>query len=178
MSSVMCNWVLVDEQWRCDKCETVVPAKDGDDIPISLCPASAKSAGLQYRDAEKLLPTSESARKSAEIAHRSLILEGPGTELKKILSLIGIKTTKNCACESRASLMNIWGADICESRIGTIVQWLREEASTRGLPFFEPAARIVVKRAISNSRRRMKKKCQTTTDSPSTARSGSGGTAS
>jgi hypothetical protein len=52
---------------------------------------------------------------------------GTGTELKKILTKIGIKATPNCSCNTRAKIMDEKGADWCENNIDTIVGWLREE---------------------------------------------------
>jgi hypothetical protein len=45
------------------------------------------------------------------------------------------------------------GCDWCARNIDTIVGWLREEASRRGARvFFEPAARMLVRRAIAKAR--------------------------
>ncbi|GIW60111.1 MAG: hypothetical protein KatS3mg087_1177 [Patescibacteria group bacterium] len=52
--------------------------------------------------------------------------EGPGTELKKILSSIGINPTESCDCNAKARQMDIWGVEGCEENFDTIVQWLRE----------------------------------------------------
>lgn len=81
---------------------------------------------------------------------------GPGTELKKLLSKIGITSTPTCSCNARAKKMDEWGPDECEKRIDEIVGWLKEEADKRGLPFIEMAGRILVRRAISNSRKNSK----------------------
>lgn len=80
---------------------------------------------------------------------------GPGTELKKLLKKIGIVASDNCACNQRAKIMDQWGPDICEQRIDEIVGWLREEANKRGLPFIDYAGRILVKKAISNARKKI-----------------------
>jgi hypothetical protein len=45
------------------------------------------------------------------------------------------------------------GCDWCEANIPTIVGWLREEATKRGLPFVDLAGTVLVRRAISNARR-------------------------
>jgi hypothetical protein len=42
----------------------------------------------------------------------------------------------------------------CEANMAEIVGWLREEAAARGLPFFDAAGRLLVRRAIANARRR------------------------
>jgi hypothetical protein len=78
---------------------------------------------------------------------------GPGTELKKLLSSVGITATPNCSCNARAADMDRNGIEWCESNIGTIVGWLREEAEKRGLPFLDAAGRMLVRRAIRNARR-------------------------
>jgi hypothetical protein len=78
---------------------------------------------------------------------------GPGSELKKLLSRAGITATPNCSCNTRAAVMDRQGCDWCEQNIDTVVGWLREEATKRGLPFLDVAGRLLVKRAIRNARR-------------------------
>jgi hypothetical protein len=81
------------------------------------------------------------------------VANGPGTELKKILALVGIVATDSCPCNSRAAEMDSQGVQWCEDNIDTIVGWLREEAAARGLPFFDIAGRLLVRRAIQNARK-------------------------
>lgn len=81
---------------------------------------------------------------------------GPGTELKKLLSKIGIKASPNCSCNKRAALMDTNGIEWCENNIDTIVGWLKEEATKRKLPFIDMAGRILVKKAISNAKKNAK----------------------
>jgi len=76
-----------------------------------------------------------------------------GTELKNLLGRFGIQAEGGCACESRANEMDRNGCDWCEANIPTIVGWLREEATKRGLPFVDVAGTVLVRRAISNARR-------------------------
>lgn len=78
---------------------------------------------------------------------------GVGTELKKLLSKIGIKATPNCSCNKRAELMDTHGIEWCENNIDTIVGWLREEATKRQLPFVDVAGKLLVKRAIRNAKK-------------------------
>jgi hypothetical protein len=78
---------------------------------------------------------------------------GPGTELKKLLSLVGITATPNCSCNARAAKMDQEGVEWCEAHLDEIVGWLREEATKRGLPFVDMAGRVLVRRAISNARK-------------------------
>lgn len=78
---------------------------------------------------------------------------GPGTELKKLLATVGIKPTPTCSCTARAREMDARGCDWCEENIDMIVGWLREEATSRKLPFVDAAGRLLVRRAIRNARK-------------------------
>ena len=79
---------------------------------------------------------------------------GPGTELKKILSnVFGITSTPDCACNARADEMDRMGSDWCAANIDTIVGWLREQATARGLPFIDAAGKMLIRRAIRNARK-------------------------
>jgi hypothetical protein len=81
---------------------------------------------------------------------------GPGVELKKLLTKIGITATPNCSCNARARRMDEEEArepGWCEAHLDEIVGWLREEATKRGLPFLDVAGRVLVRRAIANAKR-------------------------
>jgi hypothetical protein len=78
---------------------------------------------------------------------------GPGTELKKLLAMVGITAKPNCSCNAKARMMDANGCDWCEANLDEIVGWLREEATKRGLPFLDAAGRVLVRRAISNARK-------------------------
>jgi len=77
-----------------------------------------------------------------------------GTELKALLKFLGFTSTPTCPCNARAAEMDQQGCDWCEGNIDTIVGWLAEQAKLRGLPFLKSGAKIIVKRAISNARRK------------------------
>ena len=81
-------------------------------------------------------------------------MSGPGTELMQILHRIGFRVTPGCQCRQRAETMDQQGCDWCDANINTIVGWLREEATKRGLPFIDAAAAILVRRAIHLARRK------------------------
>jgi len=80
---------------------------------------------------------------------------GPGTELKILLAgwPLYITSTPDCSCNARAAEMDRQGVDWCEANIDTIVGWLREQATGRGLPFLDLAGRLLVRRAIRNARK-------------------------
>ena len=75
---------------------------------------------------------------------------GPGTELKKLLSWFAVDTP-TCECLSRARLMNTWGPQGCRDNMSTILVWLHEEALNRGLPFVKMVAQQLVLLAISRA---------------------------
>lgn len=79
---------------------------------------------------------------------------GPGTELHALLGRFGLTASGDCKCNSRAALMDANGCEWCEANIDEIVGWLRESAAERGLPFLDVAARLLVRRAIHNARRK------------------------
>jgi orotate phosphoribosyltransferase len=82
---------------------------------------------------------------------------GPGTELKRLLALVGIGEVDGCRCRSRAATLDRRGPDWCEANVDTIVGWLREEAGKRRvfgvrLPFSDLVARRLVGKAIRRAR--------------------------
>jgi hypothetical protein len=77
----------------------------------------------------------------------------PGTELKKLLAWFGIVANNGCKCNDMAAEIDRKGVEWCASNIDTIVGWLREQADSRGLPFIELAARLLIRRAIRNARK-------------------------
>lgn len=84
--------------------------------------------------------------------------EGVGTELKKLLSKIGIKATENCSCNHRAKLLDMNGIEWCENNMETIIGWLKEESERRNLPFIEYVAKTLIKRAIKNYKKQINNK--------------------
>lgn len=78
---------------------------------------------------------------------------GPGTELKALLSRIGITASPTCGCNAYAAQMDSWGPDGCQQRMPEILVRLEEQAAGRGLPFVRFVAEQVVKLAISRARK-------------------------
>ena len=91
------------------------------------------------------------------------MVRGPGTELHRLLGRFGIYMTKGCSCRGRMVQMNKWGPAGCTENIETIVEWLKEEAGNRGLPFFSMPARMLVRRAIANARKEASRGKESTT---------------
>lgn len=78
---------------------------------------------------------------------------GPGTILSQMLATIGIKSTPSCACRRHAIEMNEKGSDWCDQNMDQILGWLKEESTKRGLPFVQTAAKLMVSRAVSKSKK-------------------------
>lgn len=57
---------------------------------------------------------------------------GPGTQLKKLLTELGIKSFIGCGCEQKMWQMNIWGIEGCRQRANTIRGWIAEAQSKTG----------------------------------------------
>lgn len=154
------------------RCEYVeVPAKIPDKFASFQCKNCAKRTTIplvikdKFADIASRMPdcvASEGGVASTPIAApvappveqiSAMNLAGPGTQLKRLLSKVGIKATPNCSCNARAKKMDEMGIEWCEQNIGEIVGWLKEEAQRRNLPFLAFPTKILVQRAISAAKR-------------------------
>jgi hypothetical protein len=82
------------------------------------------------------------------------ISSGAGTELKKLLKMVGITSSPNCSCNARARTMDDNGILWCKNNQELIVSWLKEEASKRRLPFANFVGKKIVKLAISRAEKK------------------------
>jgi hypothetical protein len=89
-------------------------------------------------------------------------LRGVGTELHRLLGYFGVHMKPGCSCRGRMVQMNKWGVQGCEENIETIVEWLKEEAARRNLPYITAAGRMLVRRAIHNARKEAQRAEETT----------------
>jgi hypothetical protein len=78
---------------------------------------------------------------------------GPGTVLAGMIKTLGIHMSDSCSCRRHALAMNEKGNEWCSQNMDTVVGWLREEASRRGLPFVDMVGRVMVNRAIKKSKK-------------------------
>jgi hypothetical protein len=81
---------------------------------------------------------------------------GPGTEIKKLLSRIGIKAKSGCKCSDRArhiDYMESKNPGWAERNIENILDWMQEEAKKRKLPFVRAGAKLLVKLAIRRAKK-------------------------
>lgn len=87
------------------------------------------------------------------IKHNSF---GPGTELKKLLSKMGIESTSGCKCSDRAKHMDYMeqkDPGWTERNIEQVVDWMEQEATNRNLPFLRTPAKMLVKLAIRRAKK-------------------------
>ena len=83
---------------------------------------------------------------------------GAGGELKKMLKMLGIKSTPNCSCNKRAEVMDMNGTEWCKNNKSQILSWLEEESKKRSLPFIKFGAEQVLNLAISRAEKKGYKK--------------------
>ena len=147
-----CNFIKINERWVCGQCGTEIPHKEGIKKPFGLCSLFINNPSIASHVLKKGGTPFGAVDKTREKKYPE---EGPGTELKKLLGFIGIQATSNCSCNKKALIMNDWGCDVCMNNIEHILDWLREEASKRKLPFIRSLAKILVKQAIKNARKKL-----------------------
>lgn len=97
----------------------------------------------------------QAPKRNCGIASTIKYIEGAGTELKILIQKFGIQPY-NCGCQNYVDTMNEKGIDWCEENINMILGWLEEGAEKRELPFIRVIAKLMVKRAIRNARRKLK----------------------
>ena len=138
--------------------------KDKDVAKISITAINAKASRMPSGYAGEIIAAAtrvdpahvylpRAAYESLKEKYRQFNQPEVGTHLKKLLATFGIVASHNCSCNKRARIMNNNGPDWCEANIDTIVGWLREEASKRGLPFLDAVGKLLVRRAIKAARK-------------------------
>lgn len=77
------------------------------------------------------------------------IVEGPGTELKRILSSLGISPSPSCHCGKKMAEMNRRGVEGCRATKDEIAGWLREGQDKWGWASKVKAAALAVTTGIA-----------------------------
>jgi hypothetical protein len=78
-----------------------------------------------------------------------------GTEIKAMLSWLGIKPTGDCPCNDRAARMDRQGCQWVKDNVEEVVGWLEEEAKKRRLPFARAAGKLLVLQAVRRAEKKM-----------------------
>lgn len=79
-------------------------------------------------------------------------MAGPGTELKRLLSIFA-NPNQGCGCKEKADIMDKWGPDVCEANRTLIISWLANSARGKKLPFSYFLANTALTIAIRRARR-------------------------
>lgn len=85
------------------------------------------------------------------------VMGGAGTELKALLSNLGIDAVDSCPCNRHAKEMDNKGVEWCQRNIETVLEWIEKESRRRGIPFVKKAAKMVVRIAIRRARKKEEK---------------------
>lgn len=83
---------------------------------------------------------------------------GVGSEVKRLLAMVGIKPTPGCKCNRRAELMDLHSIQWNLANVDLIAEWMHEEAKARNLPFSSMAAKLLIRRAIRNAEKKANSK--------------------
>lgn len=103
-------------------------------------------------EGDKVTLTDDAYRRLAA-KYRAPARPGTGTELKALLSKIGITASSTCSCNAKAEIMNRQGIAWCEENVETICDWLQEEATKRKLPFVRLAGKALIHLAIRRAKK-------------------------
>ncbi len=106
---------------------------------------------IQLSNGENIAP-----HEGTVISRSTVAIGGAGTELKNLIAKFGLRPGLNCKCGQHIREMDSNGVEWCEQNIETITSWLREEAERARLPFTEIGAKLLIKRAISNAKKKQK----------------------
>ncbi len=87
---------------------------------------------------------------------------GAGTELKNLIAKFGLKPGLNCKCGQHIREMDQNGVEWCAQNIDAISGWLREEAERAKLPFTDTGARVLIRLAIRNAKKKRNKEAEMT----------------
>ncbi len=105
----------------------------------------------------------EAVGKIGLIGQASVVLAGgAGTELQNLIAKIGLRPGLNCKCGHHIREMNTNGVEWCKQNVATISAWLREEAQGARLPFTEIGAKLLIRKAISNAKKKQNKETDMT----------------
>jgi hypothetical protein len=68
---------------------------------------------------------------------------GFGTRLSNTLSIF-FQESEGCACKGHKDILDVWTPSYIRKNMEGVINWLQSEAKNRNLPFFRPAARILL----------------------------------
>jgi len=101
---------------------------------------------------EKQIIEQRKAERAAAMV--ALPTSGPGTELKALLSTMGIHASPTCKCNKMAIQMDNWGSEESLKHIEEIVDVMEETAKSRNMFFIRAVGRSLVKVACWKANRK------------------------
>lgn len=135
----------------CTKCKSLHDAMCPNSVTASLAISGIRKH--KPDDLRKMMKHLDPLFATHRTNHEN-IGDGPGTELKRILSWFATDTP-SCECLNHAITMNTWGPDGCRINMEIILEWLKIESEAREIPYSKGIAKALVNLAI----RRAEKKC-------------------
>ena len=91
-------------------------------------------------------------RQLASVEHICTAERGVGTELKAMLSMVGIKQRKGCGCRTVQRYLDRKGISWCEEHIPKIVEMLECQAEKMKVRFSRFVASLAVRIAIKRAK--------------------------
>jgi len=73
---------------------------------------------------------------------------GFGTRLHNTLGLI-LADLPDCKCPGHRDILDVWTPGYIHENMDSIINWLQTEAVKRGVPFFRPFVRLLLKTLLS-----------------------------
>ena len=145
-----CNYISIEDFWKCSVCGTTIPKSMVAEKPLSACRIGSQIAGR--KDFRQIAFVKKDLSDSRIPMYQ---MPGPGTELKKLLKSIGITQPPDYSFNQKVVAMNNWGPRVCEYKIETILGWLKEEADKQKITYIHNLAHLLVKKAIRNARKKL-----------------------
>lgn len=86
---------------------------------------------------------------------KKVVAGGVGTELSRLLKKFGISAKEEgCSCRHKSKLMDKRGVLWCENHVGEIMGYMRDNARKMKIPFFAMPAKMLIRQAIKNAKRK------------------------
>ena len=144
VATKLCGFTAETTDKTCQACSKQINPQQKNLVTLGLAALAITKNGKTLSDYSQI---------QEEIRNNLPVDQGPGTELKKLISWFYSPSKKKCKCQTRIAKMNAWGPDKCAENIDTIMRWLRHSAQMNSVIFIEPAVRILVWIAIRRSRK-------------------------
>lgn len=110
--------------------------------------ARCQERGIPIEEAMACVVAQDGDQWTIDTSHPAYPSGGAGKKLEDILKFLLIRPGSNCGCQEKARTMDLMGPDWVRANKDTVLGWLRAAARERGIPFFEPIARVLIDKAV------------------------------